>query len=77
MGPLKTSDLVGLDVRLAIAETLAAELDGRRFAPPALLRRMVNEGWTGKKAGRGFYVWEGETAVPPTSEPHASEGGEG
>jgi 3-hydroxybutyryl-CoA dehydrogenase len=77
MGPLKTSDLVGLDVRLAIAETLAAELDGRRFAPPPLLRRMVSEGRTGKKAGRGFYVWEGDTAVPPAPEPRAPEGGEG
>jgi 3-hydroxybutyryl-CoA dehydrogenase len=77
MGPLKTSDLVGLDVRLAIAEALAAELDGRRFSPPALLRRMVSEGRTGKKAGRGFYVWDGDTAVPPGPEPRATEGGEG
>ncbi len=60
MGPLKTSDLVGLDVRLAIAETLAREIDPR-FAPPALLRRLVAEGKTGKKAGRGFYRWSGDT----------------
>ena len=77
MGPLKTSDLVGLDVRLAIAETLAAELDARRFAPPALLRRMVEDGHTGKKAGRGFYAWEGDTAVPLPAERRASEGGKG
>lgn len=77
MGPLKTSDLVGLDVRLAIAETLAAELDARRFAPPALLRRMVEDGRTGKKAGRGFYAWEGDTAVPLPVERRASEGGKG
>ncbi len=64
MGPLKTSDLVGLDVRLAIAQTLAAGLDDRRFAPPAILRRLVHEGKTGKKAGEGFYRWEGETALP-------------
>jgi len=64
MGPLKTSDLVGLDVRLAIAETLAAGLDDRRFSPPAILRRLVREGKTGKKAGEGFYRWEGETALP-------------
>lgn len=64
MGPLKTSDLVGLDVRLSIAETLASGLDRGRFEPPALLRRMVAEGRTGKKSGKGFYQWEGDTPVP-------------
>jgi 3-hydroxybutyryl-CoA dehydrogenase len=64
MGPLKTSDLVGLDVRLAIAETLASELPGERFEPPAILRRMVAEGRTGKKAGEGFYRWEGDKPHP-------------
>lgn len=60
MGPLRLTDLVGLDVRLAIAEHLAAEL-GDRFAPPELLRRMVAEGKLGKKTGRGFHTWdEGE-----------------
>ncbi len=63
MGPLKTSDLVGLDVRLSIAETLSKELSGERFIPPDLLRRMVAEGKTGKKSGEGFYRWDGETAV--------------
>ncbi len=68
MGPLKTSDLVGLDVRLAIAETFAAGIDGRRFAPPAILRRLVDEGKTGKKSGQGFYRWEGDAALPVDSE---------
>ena len=63
MGPLKTSDLVGLDVRLSIAEALSKDLSGERFAPPELLRRMVGEGKTGKKSGEGFYRWDGETAV--------------
>jgi 3-hydroxybutyryl-CoA dehydrogenase len=63
MGPLKTSDLVGLDVRLAIAETLAAELSDERFAPPEILRKMVAEGKTGKKSGEGFYRWEGNEPV--------------
>ena len=63
MGPLKTSDLVGLDVRLSIAETLSKDLSAERFAPPALLRRLVAEGKTGKKSGEGFYRWEGETSV--------------
>ena len=57
MGPLKLTDLVGLDVRLAIAEYLSGEL-GDRFAPPALLREMVGRGELGKKSGKGFYDWE-------------------
>jgi 3-hydroxybutyryl-CoA dehydrogenase len=64
MGPLKTSDLVGLDVRLAIAEALASELSDERFAPPEILRKMVAEGRTGKKSGEGFYRWEGDKPVP-------------
>ena len=67
MGPLKTSDLVGLDVRLAIADTLSAELSGERFAPPGILKRMVAEGKTGKKSGEGFYRWEGDKAHPADS----------
>jgi len=63
MGPLKTSDLVGLDVRLSIAEALASNLDGVRFAPPSILREMVARGDLGKKAGRGFYHWDGDQAV--------------
>ena len=56
MGPLRLTDLVGLDVRLAIAEHLAATL-GPRFEPPALLRDKVAAGELGKKSGRGFYDW--------------------
>ncbi|MGB3376133.1 MAG: 3-hydroxyacyl-CoA dehydrogenase family protein, partial [Microbacterium sp.] len=59
MGPLRTTDIVGLDVRLGIAEELAREL-GSRFEPPALLRRMVAEGKLGRKSGEGFYVWNEE-----------------
>ena len=59
MGPLRTTDVVGLDVRLGIAEELAREL-GPRFEPPALLRRMVAEGKLGRKSGEGFYVWNEE-----------------
>jgi 3-hydroxybutyryl-CoA dehydrogenase len=57
MGPLRLGDLVGHDVRLGIAEYLAAEL-GPRFEPPELLRTMVAEGKLGKKSGQGFYRWE-------------------
>ena len=56
MGPLRLTDLVGLDVRLAIADHLAATL-GPRFEPPALLREKVAAGELGKKSGRGFYDW--------------------
>jgi 3-hydroxybutyryl-CoA dehydrogenase len=56
MGPLRLTDLVGLDVRLSIAEYLASEL-GERFAPPKLLREKVARGELGKKSGRGFYDW--------------------
>lgn len=56
IGPLRTTDLVGLDVRLGIAEELQREL-GDRFTPPELLRRKVAEGAVGRKAGRGFYEW--------------------
>ena len=56
MGPLRLTDLVGLDVRLRIARYLHAEL-GERFRPPALLERMVEEGKLGRKTGQGFYSW--------------------
>lgn len=56
MGPLRLTDLVGLDVRLAIAEHLHATL-GDRFAPPRLLREKVARGELGRKTGRGFYTW--------------------
>ncbi|HEX8695038.1 MAG TPA: 3-hydroxyacyl-CoA dehydrogenase family protein [Longimicrobium sp.] len=57
MGPLKLTDLVGLDVRLGIAEYLHGELGGEQYRPPEILRRMVAEGRLGKKSGRGFYDW--------------------
>lgn len=59
VGPLRLTDLVGLDVRLGIAEYLAGEL-GERFEPPALLRRMVAEGKLGRKTGEGFHLWDAQ-----------------
>jgi 3-hydroxybutyryl-CoA dehydrogenase len=55
MGPLRLTDLVGLDVRLTIAEYLRTALNLPGFEPPALLRRLVAEGKLGKKSGEGFY----------------------
>jgi 3-hydroxybutyryl-CoA dehydrogenase len=57
VGPLRLTDLVGLDVRLAIAEHLHRSLGAEGFRPPELLRRMVAEGKLGKKTGEGFYRW--------------------
>ncbi|MDO5754472.1 3-hydroxyacyl-CoA dehydrogenase family protein [Arthrobacter sp.] len=56
-GPLRTTDLVGLDVRLEIAEYLESTL-GERFAPPQLLRDKVARGELGRKTGRGFFDWD-------------------
>ena len=68
VGPLELTDIVGLDVRLDIARTLA-EAYGQRFAPPPLLERMVADGRLGRKSGKGFYRWEdGKKAGPAVAE---------
>jgi 3-hydroxybutyryl-CoA dehydrogenase len=59
MGPLKTTDYVGLDVRLGIAEHLQNEV-GEAFRPPQLLRRLVRAGKLGRKSGEGFYRWDAD-----------------
>ncbi len=58
MGPLRLTDLVGLDIRLNIADYLFAELGSEVFRAPDLLRQKVTEGKLGKKTGEGFYKWE-------------------
>jgi len=58
MGPLRLTDLVGLDVRLQIAEYLHVKLGSEAFRAPDILRRMVSEGKLGKKSGEGFYKWD-------------------
>jgi 3-hydroxybutyryl-CoA dehydrogenase len=60
VGPLKLTDIVGLDVRLDIARNLR-DAYGDRFTPPPLLERMVGEGKLGKKSGEGFYRWDEDT----------------
>ncbi len=69
MGPLELTDLVGLDVRLAIAEHLARTIDPVRFAPPKILRELVAQGRLGRKSGQGFYRWTDAGPVKSGSEP--------
>ena len=57
VGPLRTTDIVGLDVRLGIAEYLASTL-GERFTPPQILREKVARGELGRKSGQGFFTWD-------------------
>ncbi|HUE76343.1 MAG TPA: 3-hydroxyacyl-CoA dehydrogenase family protein [Longimicrobiales bacterium] len=61
MGPLRLTDMVGLDVRLDIAEYLHESLGSERFRPPEILRRMVAEGKLGRKSGEGFFDWGEES----------------
>jgi 3-hydroxybutyryl-CoA dehydrogenase len=58
MGPLRLTDLVGLDVRLDIARYLHEELGAEHFRPPAILEKMVADGRLGRKTGQGFYAWD-------------------
>jgi len=58
MGPLRLTDVVGLDVRLAIADALTRELGGEQYRAPRLLRDKVARGELGRKSGRGFYDWK-------------------
>jgi 3-hydroxybutyryl-CoA dehydrogenase len=73
MGPLKLTDLVGLDVRLAILEHLHREV-GDQFRPPSILRQLVRAGRLGKKSGHGFYLWtnDGPIASDARSQKDAS-----
>jgi 3-hydroxybutyryl-CoA dehydrogenase len=69
MGPLKLTDVVGLDVRLNSAEYLHHALGSETFRPPDVLRRLVNEGKLGKKSGEGFYSWQEETGDARVARP--------
>lgn len=59
MGPLELSDLIGLDTVLAIADVLHRDIGDDKYRAPTMLRNLVAAGWLGKKAGRGFYVYDG------------------
>jgi 3-hydroxybutyryl-CoA dehydrogenase len=58
MGPLEVVDFIGLDTELSIAESLYEETKEVKYAPPALLRKMVTAGWLGRKTGKGFYDYK-------------------
>ncbi|MDO8362274.1 MAG: 3-hydroxyacyl-CoA dehydrogenase family protein, partial [Actinomycetota bacterium] len=59
MGPLRLTDLIGLDTTMAVADSLYAEFKEPLYAPPPLLSRMVEAGLLGRKSGRGFYDYQG------------------
>ena len=61
MGPLALADFVGLDTMGAICEVMYEEFAERRFAQPPTLRKMLAAGWYGKKSGKGFYDYSGES----------------
>jgi 3-hydroxybutyryl-CoA dehydrogenase len=58
MGPLTLADFIGLDVCLAIMETLYEGYSDSKYRPCPLLRKMVQSGWLGRKTGHGFYVYD-------------------
>jgi 3-hydroxybutyryl-CoA dehydrogenase len=64
MGPLELADFIGLDTCLAIMNVLHDGLADTKYRPCPLLVKYVEAGWLGRKAGRGFYDYRGETPVP-------------
>jgi 3-hydroxybutyryl-CoA dehydrogenase len=58
IGPLALTDMIGLDVLLAVMEVFAADFGDTKYRPAPLLREMVAAGWLGRKSGRGFYTYE-------------------
>jgi 3-hydroxyacyl-CoA dehydrogenase/enoyl-CoA hydratase/3-hydroxybutyryl-CoA epimerase len=73
MGPIELADQVGLDICLAVGDMLREKLGGGLPEAPVWLRDKVARGELGRKTGKGFYDWEGDTAIkiPPTAEPTA------
>jgi 3-hydroxybutyryl-CoA dehydrogenase len=75
MGPLTLMDLIGLDVCLEVLETMFDETRDQRYAPPPLLRRMVIAGQLGRKAGRGYYRYDGDRPIATIEPPAFTAGG--
>ena len=66
MGPLELADFMGLDRVMGIMQVLHDGLSDSKYRPCPLLVKYVEAGWTGRKSGRGFYDYEGQTPVPTT-----------
>ena len=64
MGPLELADFIGLDICLAVMHVLYEGLADSKYRPCPLLVKYVEAGWVGRKAGRGFYDYSGDTPVP-------------
>jgi 3-hydroxybutyryl-CoA dehydrogenase len=64
MGPLELADFIGLDTCLAVMQVLYDGLADSKYRPCPLLVKYVEAGWLGRKSGRGFYDYNGETPVP-------------
>jgi 3-hydroxybutyryl-CoA dehydrogenase len=68
MGPLELADLIGLDTCLAIMEVMHRTLGDDKYRPCPLLKKYVDAGYLGRKAGRGFYIYnEQGVAIPPVA----------
>ena len=64
MGPLELADFIGLDTALAVMQVLYDGLADSKYRPCPLLVKYVEAGWLGRKVGRGFYDYSGDTPVP-------------
>ena len=64
MGPLELADFIGLDTALAVMQVLYDGLADSKYRPCPLLVKYVEAGWLGRKVGRGFYDYSGDTPIP-------------